>query len=70
MCSTKGDNPMKWASYEIQVGCHTVISGIAPTTKGTTRFMKIKEYAKQLGKIKAIKHEKTLMGKSYITVTF
>lgn len=70
MRNIKGDNPMNWMSYEIQVGGHTVISGIAPTTNEQTRFMKIKKYAKRFGKIKSIKHEKTLMGKSYITVTF
>ena len=68
MRNIKGDNPMNWQGYEIQVGNHTVISGIAPTTNEQTRFMKIRDNVKKLGKIKSIKFEKTIMGKTYITV--
>ena len=68
MRNIKGDNPMNWQGYEIQVGNHTVISGIAPTTNERTRFMKIRDNVKNLGKIKSIKHEKTITGKTYITV--
>lgn len=68
MRNIKGDNVMNWMGYEIQVGNHTVISGIAPTTNEQTRFMKIRDNVKKLGKIKSIKFEKTIMGKTYITV--